>query len=266
MIYGHHASFSEELRSWFPRLGRGADVLGAGLDRLAVRASDGCVALSRRAETELSELGAQQVLYNPPGVDRSLLVGGIASRAQARWGLGDREWVGYFGNLDPYQDIGRLLEMMLRMPGVGLLVVSPGDVALLHRAAAGMGIPADQYRFIGGTGLVELGDALASVRLAIVPRLRCSGVPMKVLNQLAVGVPTVASATACDPFPGVYRMESDSISDWVAAVRHLLAAPSERRWMAVSGCSYASKELSWEAHISRFLNFCARWTDPAGEW
>jgi glycosyltransferase involved in cell wall biosynthesis len=265
LIYGHHAVFSEELRAWFPGWGRGADAVGAMLDRAAVWRADASVALSRRAEDQLRAIGARNILYNPPGVDLNSAPGGDAERARQRWSITGRPWLGYFGNLDPYQDLDRLLAIAARMPEVGLVVCSPGDVAPLHAAAARAGIGLDRRRFIGGAGLSELCGAMAAVEVAVVPRWRCSGVPMKILNQLAMGVPTLASAWACDPFPGVIRLVSPDPSAWVSELRRLLDAPMARRQLSEDGRDFAARELTWEAHVARLERFCIPWTDPNTE-
>ncbi|HTQ80821.1 MAG TPA: glycosyltransferase family 4 protein [Thermoanaerobaculia bacterium] len=85
----------------------------------------------------------------------------------------------------------------------------------------------------------DLRALLAEATLSLAP-LRCgAGVPVKVLEAWAVGVPVVASAWAAAGTSGRpgedLRVVGDSPAEWVEAVVELLADPDERQRLRENG-------------------------------
>ncbi|HEX4497153.1 MAG TPA: glycosyltransferase, partial [Thermoanaerobaculia bacterium] len=85
----------------------------------------------------------------------------------------------------------------------------------------------------------DLLSVIAQATLSIAP-MRCgSGVPVKVLEAWAVGVPVVATPWAAAGTSG--RQGEDFILagqhpvEWVTAITDLLGNPSARRWLVENG-------------------------------
>jgi glycosyltransferase involved in cell wall biosynthesis len=97
----------------------------------------------------------------------------------------------------------------------------------------------------------DLRSILAQATLAIAP-MRCgSGVPVKVLEAWAVGVPVLASSWAVAGTSG--RQGEDFLLvgqhpvEWVTAVTDLLANPSARRWLVENGRRRLAADYSRDA-------------------
>ncbi|HEY0553550.1 MAG TPA: glycosyltransferase family 4 protein [Thermoanaerobaculia bacterium] len=97
----------------------------------------------------------------------------------------------------------------------------------------------------------DLRSVLAQATLSIAP-MRCgSGVPVKILEAWAVGVPVVATPWAAAGTTG--RQGEDFILagqhpvEWITAITDLLANPSARRWLIENGRRRLAADYSREA-------------------
>jgi glycosyltransferase involved in cell wall biosynthesis len=195
VVYDLHTRMAEELPDYFPRWPRRwVHRAGAAVDRLALRASDAGCAISTRAERAFRDAGLPCVRVGP-AVDPEELVArdGAARTIEARFGPGP--WVVYTGNLDAYQNVPALFEAAADLPaGARLLVVTGDDRPLPRHSRVAIWRTPDFRDAI---------DALSVASVAVIPRIRCSGFPIKLLNQLGMGVPTVMLDTAAVDLPGV---------------------------------------------------------------
>ena len=96
----------------------------------------------------------------------------------------------------------------------------------------------------------DLRSVLAQATLSIAP-MRCgSGVPVKILEAWAVGVPVVATPWAAAGTTG--RQGEDFILagqhpvEWITAITDLLANPSARRWLIENGRRRLAADYSRE--------------------
>lgn len=226
LVLDWHASFGDELPQWFPR-NPGAAPAGRWLDRRALRAADAILAISAHGEAAVRALGARTVACIPPGLDPADLVGADPARARQRWSL-TGDWVVYAGNTDPYQDLDQLLAAMSAVPSGGLLVLTVDPVEPLHARADRAGLPADRRRFVQTSSFAEVRDGLAAAALAAIPRTRCAGFPVKLLNPLGLGVPTVVSAGSWTEIPGAVRVPDGDVAVMAATIAALLADPPRR--------------------------------------
>jgi glycosyltransferase involved in cell wall biosynthesis len=104
----------------------------------------------------------------------------------------------------------------------------------------------------------DMRSVLSQATLSVAP-MRCgSGVPIKVLEAWAVGVPVLASSWAVAGTSG--RQGEDFILvgqhpvEWVAAVQDLLDNPSARRWLVENGRRRLAADYSRETVRQQLLD------------
>lgn len=257
LIYGQHTAMAEELPAWFPL--RGARRLGAAVDALVPRLSTASVALS---EAGLPSLPTGSLLA-PPGVDLEELDGADAARARARYRLDGRPWVVYAGNADPYQDLDRWLIAMRDLPEAGALLVTGGEAAPWEALGARLGL-ADRLVVHGGADFRSQLDALAAATAAVIPRRACAGFPMKLLNQLGLGVPTVCAPGSARPIAGVVVAAGDEPEHLAAALQALLADPQRRAALAAAARADVAARWTWDRRAADMEAVYARVLGRAG--
>jgi phosphatidylinositol alpha-1,6-mannosyltransferase len=123
------------------------------------------------------------------------------ARARTRFGLDPREPVIlYAGNLDAYQGLdvmaAAFVRALSRRPDARLLVATASDPAPLERLLWPSGA-ASRARFVPLEDEPDRRAAHAAADVAWVPRAVPGGLPMKLLDALSRGVPTVAARRAC---------------------------------------------------------------------
>jgi len=179
----------------------------------------------------------------------------LEERSAARVALGlsaDAEVVLYAGNLDRYQGVPLALEALgklaRRRAATRVLVATESTPAEI----------ADAVRSAGLAALVVFSrlDAEATRRrvhaaadVAIVPRAVDGGVPVKLLDALARGVPVVAQRRALGGLAlggGASVCADDDADALAAAVGAMLAAPIAAREVAQRGRAYVLREHSAE--------------------
>ena len=192
-IYHAHNALADELPCYVRRRGtrRLTRLLGLQLDRLLAESADAVIALSDRLAAYLAVRGAAgRITTIPPAAPR---LRGIATRPPAR-GAGSR-WVMYAGNLDPYQDLGCLLEAFRRVrrvaPRVNLLLLThrashPQTARRARQLAWHAGVCVEQ-----APSFAAAARRLARADVVVCPRASWSGFPIKTLNYMALGRPIV---------------------------------------------------------------------------
>jgi glycosyltransferase involved in cell wall biosynthesis len=161
--------------------------------------------------------------------------------------------LGYFVNVDAVTWWLRDVWPQLRRvrPDVRLVIAGDRPATRLRRAVEA-----------SGARLVEsprdLRSVIAQATLALAP-MRCgAGVPIKVLEAWAVGVPVLASSWAVAGTSG--RQGEDFILvgqhpvEWVTAVTDLLGNPSARRWLTENGRRRLASDYSRETVRKQLLD------------
>lgn len=257
LIYDLHTTMRHELPtyggSWGTR--RAARAVGTAIDALVPRACDGAIAMSEAAQRELQARGVSRVARIPPGVEPAELQGACAERARRRWGLGDHRWVVYTGNADGYQDLPDLFAAVAQLPAARLLVVTGSELAPLRALAAEVGLPQERLRLVGSASLADTVDALAAATVAALPRRRCTGFPIKLLNQLCLGVPTVAARGSAQPIPGVIAVPGADPAALAEALGALLADPVRCAALGRAARRAVLGGWTWEVRAEQLLDF-----------
>lgn len=250
VVYNNHNTMSEELHRYFshPAARRTARALGWALDHTIPRRADACVAISPRAVDQLRALGCRRVTHVPPGLDPADLEGADGARARRRYALGGRVWVVYAGNPDPYQDLEDLVDAVLGIDHVGLLMVSASDLGPWEARAARL--PSERRRFIRTPHWTEVRDLVAAADIAALPRRVCSGYPIKLLNSLGLGIPTVCAAGSAQPIPGVVEVPNADPAALGRALRALAQDPARRRSLGEAARKAVLEHHSWDARAA----------------
>jgi glycosyltransferase involved in cell wall biosynthesis len=203
VVYNNHNTMSEELHQYFKSSAakRAATWLGGVLDRQVPRRADATVAISEEAVGLLRGFGCQSVSYVPPGVDPVDFEGADPSSIRRELGLNGRRWVVYAGNPDAYQDLDVLVDGVASLKDVGLIMVSASDLTGWRERS---GLPPERLRLVQERSWQVTRDIISAADVAALPRGVCSGYPIKLLNYLGLGVPTVCCAGSYRPLPGVF--------------------------------------------------------------
>ena len=240
IVYCAHNTMGEELHTYFSgRVARGlARRAGRLLDRTVPRLADHAQAISPGAVSVLEGLGCRRVSFVPPGVDPV----DLAPVAPAPL-PGDR-WVIYAGNPDRYQDLDVLIAAMHHLPDAGLVMVSASPLD----AWAGCGLP--RLRLVQTSDFTEVRRWLAAADVAALPRATCTGYPIKLLNYLGMGLPTVAAAGSAQDLPGVVSVPDRDPVALARALARLLDQPDHRRSLGAAARDHVLSACTWDARAA----------------
>jgi glycosyltransferase involved in cell wall biosynthesis len=240
MVYSAHNTMSEELHTYFsrPAARRLARGLGGLLDVTVPRLADHAIAINPQTEPLLRRLGCSEVSIIPPGVDPDELT------HTAPAPLPPGPWVVYAGNPDAYQDLDVLYAAMRRLPGVGLLLISASP----PEAFSAGGLP--RLHFVQTADFARVRALLSAATLAVLPRTVCSGFPIKLLNYLGMGLPTVAAAGSAVAMPGVVVVPDHDPAAMAAAITDLMRHPTHRRALGEAARAHVLSHCTWDARAA----------------
>jgi len=252
VVYNNHNTMSEELHQYFHgRLAKGlARWFGGVLDREVPRRADASVAISEEAVGLLKGFGCKAVSYVPPGVDPVDFEGADPKTAITELGLSGRKWVVYAGNPDAYQDLDVLVGGIASLKDIGLIMVSASDLSGWRRSS---GLPPDRLRLVQESSWSVTRDIISAADIAALPRGVCSGYPIKLLNYLGLGVPTVCCEGSYRSLPGVFASpNNDKIAfgekiEWLLARDDLNELGEQAKEGVRQDCSWDSRARELEA-------------------
>ena len=216
LVYDMHSSLPQQLMNFRFTSSRSMINAFARLESMSVRCADAVITICpdladyalrlvedprRHVLIENSILDEVRLARPVNGADCGAQGGAdVAAVPEARPELPEgRRIIVYAGTLEPYQGIDLLVrafaEVRRRAPEAFLVVVGgrPDQVEAYRRLARDIGVDEADCLF---TGRVSQGRARACIRAAAVqvsPRLTGSNTPLKVYEQLASGVPLVAT-------------------------------------------------------------------------
>lgn len=247
IVYDAHTLLSGELPSY--RLGLPRQFVRAvapHLDRHLPRRADRTIAVSEAIRNTLVGLGAsepERLHVIPNGVEwqRSPVDHRLAS---------DGRTVIFTGNLAPYQGMGLLLEafaiLHARRADVRLMIVTDSSFAPFEALARRLGVrDAIELR---RAAFPQQSALMAGATVAVNPRVRCDGIPQKLLNYMAAGMPIATFEGSAGPVrhevTGLTVPDGDTAA-MANAMERLLSDRELARRLGETAREQARRDFSW---------------------
>ena len=253
IVYNAHNTMTEELPSYFEgnMARRAARRMGGWLDKTVPQLADHAVVLSSRSAPTLKRLGCADVSVVPPGVDMAEL-----SEVKAAE-IPEGPWVVYAGNPDRYQDLDVLVEAIRQLEGVGLLMVSASP--LDEWASAGL----PKFLAVQTSDFARVKSLMAASDLAAIPRTVCSGYPIKLLNTLGMGLPTVIAEGSAQGMPGEVPVANGDASAMARAISDLLNDRQHCIELGRLARAHVRGACTWDARARELESVYARVLSPS---
>jgi glycosyltransferase involved in cell wall biosynthesis len=182
------------------------------LDWITPKPADEIIAVTPQLAEALAHTG-KPITTIPCGIQPKMFAGANPAPIRERYALRDRPVVMYTGVNSAFQRIDYLLRAYAvarrEVPDSVLMVVSPlagePDLHAHQTLARELGI---EVIWAGPHTLEELPDYLACADVTVVPRCDCPGHPIKLLNYMMAGKPTVC-------FAGAAKGVTHDVDAWV---------------------------------------------------
>jgi glycosyltransferase involved in cell wall biosynthesis len=241
VVYVPHNALVDELPHYFGGA-HWASKAGGWLDRLLPKRADAVVALHQRLADYLIACGCREdrVVVSPPAAPVDVFDGLPPEE--------DLPYVLYTGNLDQYQNPQLLCDaiqlLRQRLPEV-YVVVATHDARSMEGAVT-----------VKALGFNTVAELLQKDAILAAPRVSWSGYPIKLLNAMAAGRPSVACASAAAPLAngetGIVVPDDDAEA-FAEALQSLLQNTSLRRRLGVNA-RQAAMQSHTLAHMAEGLN------------
>jgi glycosyltransferase involved in cell wall biosynthesis len=223
------------------------DVIRDALVREGIVPPDRVTAISNGVEVERFPV-PEETVVREPGPARAA---DPASRREA-----DPPTVVFAGNLASYQGIDLLLRAFAsaasRRPDARLVLLTDSPFDEYEPLAADLGIR-DRIE-LDRVAWPDLPARLTSAGVAVSPRIRCDGIPQKLLNYMAAACPVVAfegSAPVVEPErEGLVVPDGDTEALGAAMVR-VLDDPNLAARLGAAARARAVAEHSWDRTAAR---------------
>jgi glycosyltransferase involved in cell wall biosynthesis len=257
VVFFAHTDLNAELPAYAPGapqlMAAGLARAGGALDGWLAKRAGAVALISKSLRAPFAaQLGvASDKLFYVPTPWRVAQPFAANERAESRHSLGlapDSQVLLYAGNLDRYQGIELLLAAvsMLKATHERLvcLFATESDARELRAQAAALGLSGRLFvTRLAGAAARRLAHAAADV--AVVPRLCPGGLPIKLLDALARGVPCATLPRACAGLPldaSVELAENDEPAALARAIDTLLRSPERRAELASAGPRYIAEQ------------------------
>ena len=255
VVYHSHNVFADELPTYAPRAMRGAARrFGAWCDRTFPRQADRVVTLSGDVAEHLQNRGVERHRMSviPPGIDPTPFEPHRATLRKRR--------AIFTGNLDGYQNLRLLLDawrLVEERDASSELVL----VTHVRRGTAARRLRRTRWgarvRVETATSLDQVARELGLAMVGVSPRASWSGFPIKTLNYMASGTPTIALEASAK---GV----RDGETGWVVsgagpealaeALVAALASPRDCARRGRSALQFVREHHAWERLAPRIVD------------
>jgi glycosyltransferase involved in cell wall biosynthesis len=253
IVYDAHTLLASELPTYRLALPRAwVRTVAPWLDRYLPRRADRIIAVSEAIRHALTTLGAsapERVHVIPNGVEweRFPVERGITP---------DGPTVIFTGNLAPYQRVDLMLQafalLHARRADARLMIVTDSPFTPYEALARRLGVRASVD--LRRATFPEQPAILAAATVAVNPRIQCDGIPQKVLNYMAAGLPVATFESSAGPLrhevTGLSVPDGDTAA-MAAALERLLTDRVLARTLGDAARDQARREFSWDQVAAR---------------
>ena len=253
IVYDAHTLLTSELPTYrlgLPRVCVRA--VASWLDRSLPRRADRIIAVSETIRGALTTIGActaERVHVIPNGVEWE--------RFPAERGIPPNgPTIIFTGNLAPYQGVDLMLEAFARLHArradTRLMIVTDSPFTPFEALARRLGVRAavDLRR----APFPEQPAILAAATVAVNPRVQCDGIPQKLLNYMAAGLPVATFDSSAGPLrhevTGL-RVADGNTAAMADALERLLTDRTLARALGDAARDQARREFSWDRVAAR---------------
>ena len=253
IVYDAHTLLASELPTYplgLPR--RCIRAVAPWLDRHLPRRADRIIAVSEAIRKALTTVGAsapERVHVIPSGVEWQRFPADPGTTPDGRTVI-------FTGNLAPYQGVNLMLEAFARLHArradVRLMIVTDSSFTPFEPLAQQLGVLAavDLRR----ATFAQQPALLAAATVAVNPRIRCDGIPQKLLNYMAAGMPIATFEGSASPVrhevTGLCVPDGDTAA-MADALERLLTDRALARTLGDAAREQARREFSWEQVAAR---------------
>ena len=253
IVYDAHTLLASELPTYplgLPR--RCIRAVAPWLDRHLPRRADRIIAVSEAIRKALTTVGAsapERVHVIPSGVEWQRFPADPGTTPDGRTVI-------FTGNLAPYQGVNLMLEAFARLHArradVRLMIVTDSSFTPFEPLAQQLGVLAavDLRR----ATFAQQPALLAAATVAVNPRVRCDGIPQKLLNYMAAGLPIATFESSSGPLrhevTGLRVPDGDTAA-MADAMDRLLTDRGLARTLGDAAREQARREFSWEQVAAR---------------
>lgn len=249
VVYDAHTLLQSELPSYAPRVPRWAKRgVGVRLDRWLPARADHVIAVSETIRKHLlarTSLSDERITVVSNGVELDLFDRPLRARARS-----DPPVVVFTGNLASYQGIDLLLEafgqVLARRPDARLRMVTQAPFGPYEERARGLGIR--ESVDVVAAGFEAIPSLLAASDVAVNPRPDCDGIPLKLLNYMAAGMPVVSfegSAPGVEHGRNGWLVPRGDVAAFAGGIVDLVEDPAMARTMGVEARRHVEAHHSW---------------------
>jgi glycosyltransferase involved in cell wall biosynthesis len=247
IVYDAHTLLASELPTYRLALPYSwVRAVAPWLDRYLPRRADQIIAAGEGIRHGLTALGAaapERTHVIPSGVelDRFPLAREISQ---------DGPTVIFTGNLAPYQGVDLMLEAFARLHArradARLLIVTHSPFTSYEGLARRLGVRAAVE--LRGATFAEQPALLAAATVAVNPRVQCDGIPQKLLNYMAAGLPVATFEGSAGPLRhevSGLRVPDGDTAAMAAALERLITDRALARRLGDAARDQIRREFSW---------------------
>ena len=259
MIYNAINTMSDEMPSYNFFKPRIIAVWLAGfLDYIVPRMGDGIIAISKDLEGFLRKQGipADRIHMIPLGVEMKVFEGRDPLKVQNRYDMGRKPLVLYTGTVDRFQRIDYLLKAMKvvceKYEEAKLFIVaniaSEADIQSCWKMISNLGLQ-DHVKILPNQPFEEVPSFLAAADVTVLSRPDCPGFPVKLLNYMAAGKPTVLFEGSSKGLQHQQHAMVVKDHDWQGlgeAILQLLEDRTLAQRLGQNAYLYLKENFSWE--------------------
>ncbi len=260
IIYDAHTTLESELPYYHLGITQSLKkALGRRLDHMLPRRADHIITVTERISHRLIhevQIPQERVTVISNGVEMEPFLNARKSRGESR---STRNTVIFSGNLANYQGIELLLHafrlVVETRPDARLLIVSGSSFSNYRNLVAELGI--GDNIVVHDADFSELPALLARADVAVNPRTDCDGIPQKILNYMAAGLPVVSfagSAVTLAHGETGWIVENNDIPAFASGILRLLTDAALAERLGENACTAGRLHYSWERSAQQTIN------------